>query len=519
MADLLGLIGQGANAWQLRENYEDAQHAIDKGFKRARKDVKQYQEPYTDFGLEHMQAYNDMGEFSFSNEDFYRDPSYQWRLDQGMENTLRQQAAQKQVGSGNTLARLQELGQDMASQEYQAAYERAQGTYDTNRAYHQFPIETGAGMAKELGTNLAELGIGQAGSTASLHASLAEGQSRIISSTLANLSGGDAGAIGGIIDDAVSTFGGLTEDAVGWIAEKAGIDTSSVMSAITSAGGKIVSGVTGAGAAVVNKAGGALWGAFGSGPTKLATKAAVDAAAGTTATGATSATAAGFGTWAASVAGGFAVLGAIKLLNERLGGQPKIGKMFSNLSNKQDPLSRMFSEGFNETWSGEFASVLERDAAGGRSAGTNGTVAKGFMLSSIIQHMDDPSLIGQRDDADRIVNTMFSALGSGYQVDRKWAKPAGITGASEGLVKLFPDMAKDFERLENLSQNIRRNESYLNTSTDSWLNDQNRADSIRTMRENEIQLKAELRRRLNKKLAAWEKQRTIASTLEAGGVV
>lgn len=52
------------------------------------------------------------------------DPSYQWRMDQGMENLSRSSAARGMLGSGNVLAELTNYAQGAASQEYGAQFNR-----------------------------------------------------------------------------------------------------------------------------------------------------------------------------------------------------------------------------------------------------------------------------------------------------------------------------------------------------------------------------------------------------------
>lgn len=51
-------------------------------------------------------------------------PSYQWRYNQGLEAVNRTAAARGMLGSGNRLAELTKYGQGMASQEYEAEFQR-----------------------------------------------------------------------------------------------------------------------------------------------------------------------------------------------------------------------------------------------------------------------------------------------------------------------------------------------------------------------------------------------------------
>ena len=62
----------------------------------------------------------------------YQDPSYQFRLDEGMRNLLANKAAVGGLGSGQTLRDIMNYGQGAASQEYQNAYNR----FNTDRSFN-----------------------------------------------------------------------------------------------------------------------------------------------------------------------------------------------------------------------------------------------------------------------------------------------------------------------------------------------------------------------------------------------
>ena len=65
------------------------------------------------------------------------DPSYQWRLQQGTENLGRAAAAKGMLGSGNLAAELMNYGQNQASQEYQAQFNRLLGASQNNTNQYQ----------------------------------------------------------------------------------------------------------------------------------------------------------------------------------------------------------------------------------------------------------------------------------------------------------------------------------------------------------------------------------------------
>jgi len=66
----------------------------------------------------------------FSAADFQADPGYAFRMSEGLKSLDRQAAARGGLISGGALKASQRYGQDLASQEYQNAYNR----YNTNRA-------------------------------------------------------------------------------------------------------------------------------------------------------------------------------------------------------------------------------------------------------------------------------------------------------------------------------------------------------------------------------------------------
>lgn len=67
-----------------------------------------------------------------TQEDVFADPSYQFRLNQGLEAIERSAAARGMLRSGNTLQGLQDYAQNYASQEYQSAVDRARMQHELN---------------------------------------------------------------------------------------------------------------------------------------------------------------------------------------------------------------------------------------------------------------------------------------------------------------------------------------------------------------------------------------------------
>ena len=131
-------------------------------FQQTRED----QAPYRQAGynaLAEMQrtAGNVPGAFSFTNQAMYQDPGYGFRLSEGQKALDRQAAARGGLISGGALKAATRFGQDMGSQEYQSAYNRALTGYNTdvsreNQLYNRQAAMAGIGQTA---TNL----VGQAG--------------------------------------------------------------------------------------------------------------------------------------------------------------------------------------------------------------------------------------------------------------------------------------------------------------------------------------------------------------------
>ena len=106
--------------------------------------------PYADAGKTSLdQLMGQMGpdgyfNQTYSGQDIYSDPSYQFRLQQGQDAIQSSAAARGGLLSGATLKALQGYGQDMASQEYQNAYNRFNAD-QTNR-YNRLSNLVGIGQ-------------------------------------------------------------------------------------------------------------------------------------------------------------------------------------------------------------------------------------------------------------------------------------------------------------------------------------------------------------------------------------
>jgi hypothetical protein len=155
--------GAAEKAADVQKQVVDQQTALQREmFERTRED----QAPFRTAGynaLAEMQrtAGNVPGAFKFGAGDFTADPGYGFRLSEGQKALDRQAAARGGLISGGALKAATRFGQDMGSQEYGNAYNRALTSYGTdvareNQLYNRQAAMAGIGQTS---TNL----VGQAG--------------------------------------------------------------------------------------------------------------------------------------------------------------------------------------------------------------------------------------------------------------------------------------------------------------------------------------------------------------------
>ena len=97
--------------------------------------------------------------FTYTKEQFQQDPGYAFRLQEGMKTLDRQAAARGGLISGNALRAAQRYGQDMGSQEYQNAYNRALTEYNSRVQRADTGYNRLAGMAGIGQTATGQLGV------------------------------------------------------------------------------------------------------------------------------------------------------------------------------------------------------------------------------------------------------------------------------------------------------------------------------------------------------------------------
>ena len=100
-------------------------------------------------------GYGSLGK-AFGASDFQQDPGYAFRQSEGMKALERSAAARGNLLSGSTLKGVQRFGQDLASQEYQNAFNR----YQVNRSNKLNPLQSLMGSGQSA-TNVMTSAAGQ----------------------------------------------------------------------------------------------------------------------------------------------------------------------------------------------------------------------------------------------------------------------------------------------------------------------------------------------------------------------
>ena len=154
-------------------------------FDEVRKDQQPYMQAGADALKQLMGGMGENGKFmqTYTGQDIYNDPSYQFRLQQGNNNIQAGAAAQGGLLSGATQKALASYGQDMASQEYQNAYNRFNA--DQTNQYNRLSNLVGLGQSAAAGVGNAGMQTSQAianntmqGANASAAGQIAKGNSQ-----------------------------------------------------------------------------------------------------------------------------------------------------------------------------------------------------------------------------------------------------------------------------------------------------------------------------------------------------
>ena len=118
----------------------------------------QLQEPFRQSGLNALAKLEPLATnyTPFGMDQFQQDPGYAFRMSEGMKGLERSAAARGGLLSGSTLKGIQRFGQDLASQEYQNAFNR----YGIERERRLAPLQSLAGVGQTTSQQLGAAGTG-----------------------------------------------------------------------------------------------------------------------------------------------------------------------------------------------------------------------------------------------------------------------------------------------------------------------------------------------------------------------
>lgn len=477
-------VGLGAGAldwWQIDQTFDDARDDINDATQQGRQDIKTYQQPYQDFGLESIENYQNIDPFSYDYDQFMNSQFVDDTLDRGMDNVLRTNTAQRGLNTGGTLKDLTDYTQSTIGQFYGDDWDRQYQAWEGEVDRNKFGVELGAKVGMNMGDNLADLAMANGFSMASLAASESKAISNVISAATDAITRGDGPGQGGIIDQAIQ---GVMEAAgIGWNAAKdfvmgaAGAGGANVATdvpgvlddIIPGSGGGLGTGLTNTTMQVMNDLAsmgtniGAVEGAnalitlhpelgveqatmlaeqlegFGVEAYKMTSDAlasgtpvelaGVDAGTASTAT---------FGSWAASVAAGFGILFGFRAFVDNVlsGTDPMIGQLKS-LAKSDDPISNI-----NQMPDKDLRYVGKM----GNGDGTTPAAAKGIVYASVINSMEDPRSIKYHPESGTVLKSLLAAL----TTDSSGSYDLGLGGKAsdpvQALIKLFPNQAESIQQ-------------------------------------------------------------------------
>lgn len=113
--------------------------------------------PFREAGVNALNKLVPMTEYqNFGMDQFKADPGYAFRMSEGMKGLERSAAARGGLMSGGTLKGIQRFGQDLASQEFQNAFNR----YGIERERRMAPLQSLAGVGQTTSQQLGAAGTG-----------------------------------------------------------------------------------------------------------------------------------------------------------------------------------------------------------------------------------------------------------------------------------------------------------------------------------------------------------------------
>jgi hypothetical protein len=161
------------------------------------------QEPFRQVGVNALAQYPKAAQYvPFGMKQFQTDPGYQFRMSEGIKALERSASARGLLQSGGTLKGITSYGQNLASDEYQNAFQR----YLTERQAKLSPLEYQIGLGQAAASGQAANVGTTAGSMSELTQALGNiGAQRYV--TQGNIAAGTAGNIGNAISGFAGAYG------------------------------------------------------------------------------------------------------------------------------------------------------------------------------------------------------------------------------------------------------------------------------------------------------------------------
>lgn len=148
------LIGAAASSSSASKQARAAQAGIDAQRQMFERQVE-LQEPWRQAGVNALAKLQGAADYTpFGMAQFQADPGYGFRLEQGQKALERSAAARGGLLGGATGGALQRYGQDLASQEYQSAFNR----YQAERQARLGPLQSLAGVGQTATNALSSAG-------------------------------------------------------------------------------------------------------------------------------------------------------------------------------------------------------------------------------------------------------------------------------------------------------------------------------------------------------------------------
>jgi hypothetical protein len=149
-----GLLGAAASQSAGRSQAGAANRAADLQRDQFERQVE-LQAPFREAGITALNKLIPLTEYqNFGMQQFQQDPGYAFRMSEGMKGLERSAAARGGLLSGGTLKGIQRYGQDLASQEYQNAFNR----YGIERERRLNPLQSLAGVGQTTSQQLGAAG-------------------------------------------------------------------------------------------------------------------------------------------------------------------------------------------------------------------------------------------------------------------------------------------------------------------------------------------------------------------------